>query len=793
MSALILRLTLLLCLGPAARAGGETWHPELPPWAKIRPAPQVLLILDDRAAMADIPAAAEHSPWDLARRSLLALVDRYAPLGVRFGLMRSAAEEASWPPPDLILAPLDGSLAELRRALSSWTHPLNPPPSTHGQRLDINGCADLHLIFSGPAEHLPAQLRDWLRQRLAGQNGEPGAPRLHLLSVGDDPAEPQAPGEDPLELFFRFDAILADFLHPWVSGTIPTILTRDDQSEVLLQTGFAPLSGRGDLAAYVLPLSDEGEGPIPALWSAARLLEAAAPEQRRLITTAPEAAGLDALRKRPLGAIIHAAPLVIGAPRAGHLDAAYQSFRRRWQKRPTRIYVAANDGLLHALRAAGEGDAPAGSEAWAFVPAALPRTLAQAPNAAHPYLLDLAPVAADAEDPAWGRGVEGWRTVLVGGAGLGGPGYFALDVTDPAAPAPLWEVEPFAGARTGTRPILGPLPPLKRWAALVTSGLRDDDHPGGLRALALSDGSSLPLGAAGETLLETASRPGAGTTYALSEPVALDTDGDGALDLLYAGDSEGTLWKFFYDADAGHWRSRPRFHTGGPPIVHRPTLAFDGRGDLRIYFGTGRYLKEADHADGRGNAVYGLIEPRRGGGAHPFAAPEERTRSAEDLVEVTDFADEAAIDRSLESARRALLEKNGWYIRLQSDGSRPAERLAGVPLVVAGTLFFPTLMPSAAPCSLGAEARLHALRHDLGVPARQGSRKVLRDSGGDELSCGPGAVRLPDGAPAGLRWIFARRGRPAGLFASTSTAPLHFVQPELAAPALSLRAWREVD
>ncbi|WP_305041377.1 pilus assembly protein [Geoalkalibacter sp.] len=774
-----LPLVLLLCLWLPRLAGAEAWQPELPPWAKSRPAPQVLLILDDRAAMEETPPGAALSYWDLARQALLALVERYAPLGVRFGLLRGGGEDDAWPPPDLVLAPCGGAMDGLRRQVQTWTRPRNPPPTAPASHLGLTDCAAIHLIFVGRASAFPADLLDWLNQRMPERQGETLAPLPHLLPI---PA-------DPTLLFQRFDAPLADFLQPWVSGTAPAILNRDDQSEVLLQTGFAPLSGRGDLAAYALPLPD-AEAPAPTpLWSASRQLETTPPEQRRILKSRHETARIEDLRHRPLGAIIHAAPLVVGPPQAAHRGTDYVAFRQRRQKRPTRIYVAANDGMLHALRAAAEGDAPPGSEAWAYVPGTVLDRLEEAASNPHPYLLDLTPAAIDAFDPAWGRGAAGWRTVLVGGAGLGGPDYFALDVTDPNAPLPLWESAPFAGARTGTRPVLGPLAPHGHWAALLTSGLRDDDQPGGLRALALVDGRSLPLGAADAPLLEAGSRIAGGAHYALSDPVALDSDGDGLLDLVYAGDSAGTLWQFFLDADAGHWRGQARFHTGGPPIALRPTLVLDRHGDLRIYFGTGRYADAADHADPRPHAFYGLIETRRREGPHPFADFPTRAQTASDLVEVTDFAEDTVIGRALDAEERALLEKNGWFLALQADGAAPAERLAGVPLVVAGTVFFPTLLPSAAPCSLAALTRLHALSHDQGVPARQGGARVLPAATQGEDPRGP----TWEGRLGGLVWRFARPGQAATLFTPTSTAPLGFIHPRLDAPALNLRAWREVD
>ena len=192
----------------------------------------------------------------------------------------------------------------------------------------------------------------------------------------------------------------------------------------------------------------------------------------------------------------------------GYGDSSYALFSNSgsYQKRGT-VYVGANDGMLHAFRLGAlqvQRDAgwPAsqkatlsgtdlGKEEWAFVPKnALPYLkYLQQPTYPHLYFVDGSSTLADVSlgDPAscsrtgyWNcpkdpAGGTNWRTVLLGGMGLGGAtrsandscgegasgtcvkapqpsagfsSYFALDVTGQAgdgsgsAPTLLWEFSP---------------------------------------------------------------------------------------------------------------------------------------------------------------------------------------------------------------------------------------------------------------------------------------------------------------------------------------------------------------
>ena len=155
-------------------------------------------------------------------------------------------------------------------------------------------------------------------------------------------------------------------------------------------------------------------------------------------------------RERPsvkgrLGDIVNSAPVFVGPPsrlrrnlpsypQGAH---SYELFKATWSGRSSRIYVAANDGMLHSF------NPNSGDEVFAFISNATQLGTFNTRikelldfNYTHKYLVDATPAIDDMfiGQPAGSSGtsLKSWRTVLVGGYGAGGKGLFALDVTDPA-------------------------------------------------------------------------------------------------------------------------------------------------------------------------------------------------------------------------------------------------------------------------------------------------------------------------------------------------------------------------
>jgi len=127
------------------------------------------------------------------------------------------------------------------------------------------------------------------------------------------------------------------------------------------------------------------------------------------------------LRFSVLGDIIHSNPEYVAAPEANIVDSSYVSFANANAARAPRVYVGANDGMLHAF------DAATGDEVWAYVPSMVVGNMSKLAGRpyAHSYYVDGGITVQD----AFFSGA--WHSVLIGSLGGGGKGLFALDVTHP--------------------------------------------------------------------------------------------------------------------------------------------------------------------------------------------------------------------------------------------------------------------------------------------------------------------------------------------------------------------------
>ena len=141
-----------------------------------------------------------------------------------------------------------------------------------------------------------------------------------------------------------------------------------------------------------------------------------------------------------LGDIYHANPAVVGPPGSLLQDPGYVTFASPsptgWGSRKTVVYVATNDGLLHAFWA--DETKNENNELWAMLlPAAMPNLQGSYPSS-HSFLLDGSPIV---KDVVWDRNITGatngvgtdWHTMLVAGYGSAQSGYYAVDVTNPDA------------------------------------------------------------------------------------------------------------------------------------------------------------------------------------------------------------------------------------------------------------------------------------------------------------------------------------------------------------------------
>ena len=348
---------------------------------------------------------------------------------------------------------------------------------------------------------------------------------------------------------------------------------------------------------------------------------------------------------------------------------------------------------------------------------------------------------------------------------------------------------------------------MDKWVAIITSGYDEDAaRTGRIAAVNFPDGAKETIWQEGDSIvneLETQTRSGASLYYSLTSPVGVDADNDGYLDLIFAGDTEGSLWKFYYDYDDTIWKRSELFHSGGQPITARPTVAFDDQQNLRIYFGTGKYLIGKDKENTSRNAYYCIIEkkyetqnPNDPNHGH-FTNVEATPLGPGDLADVTSFSTKSHFNNyviNLTEAERDAFQRKyarGWYFQLEDPGGKPGERVMDESSVVDGVVFFTSFTPDEDICDYGGEARLYAVDYKTGTIATSGGDTALAAEGGGEITeryrtLGPGFPSRPayhKDFATGLSSVLVQ----------TNDATVHVEKVNLTGKLWQIGSWRYVD
>jgi type IV pilus assembly protein PilY1 len=407
----------------------------------------------------------------------------------------------------------------------------------------------------------------------------------------------------------------------------------------------------------------------------------------------------------------------------------YADFTKEFDSRPSQggtkrnraIFVGANDGMLHAF----VGDSKTkdgGTELFAYVPSMiydkLPLLTQQDYNATgnHKYSVDGSPFVSDANIAT--ASAPDWKTILLSGLGAGGAGFFALDVTRPEsfdASKVLWEFTATDANRTigaVVKSDLGastPQPRIARtnvagesWFAMFGNGYNSIQTPThgqavlfaaklGKSTVGWSEGSDFY-----RLVLSTEIDNG------LSTPTLVDYDRDGFVDVIYAGDLKGNLWRInVKDATPATWSGKKLFTSQtGQPITTAPQVTRHPNGGFIIIVGTGKYLETSDvNIVPPVQSLYGIID------LDPFSTTvTTQTISTQNPVTIT--------NRTLPIAGvtdgQCVTDK-GWYANLRNGSTLDGERNVFDSALVAGSLFTPTLIPSGDLCLGGGKSYLYCI------------------------------------------------------------------------------------
>ncbi len=442
-------------------------------------------------------------------------------------------------------------------------------------------------------------------------------------------------------------------------------------------------------------------------------------------------------RTAVLGDIVNAQPVFVRKPFAQYTDTGYADFKNLPANtgRTPVVYVAANDGMLHAFNA----DPASGAELWAFIPTMSLPELHQLANTDyatnHHYFTDGTPVVGDVFDAA--DMVPKWKTILVAGMNKGGKGYYALDITDPLVPKALWEfTDPDMGYTFGNPMIVKLMD--GRWVVMVTSGLNNPDGKGYLYVLEAGTGNILYKIATSAGSAATPSGLNKISGWAVGDPII-----DNTVSHVYGVDVLGNIWRFDVNDIAAMTPSgreatllaTAKDGSGTPqPITTQPQLGQVGP-DIYVYVGTGKYLGDSDPATTQTQSIYGIKDtlamPASAGA--PVIASLRTTLTRQT---VTQSGSGLAATRAVESCSASL---NGWYVDLPDAGERVNVDMK----LQLGTLVAGSNVPIPGACRVGGYSWLNFFNATSGCSVDPQKKVGQRLS--DSLVVGLNIIRLPSG------------------------------------------------
>lgn len=326
------------------------------------------------------------------------------------------------------------------------------------------------------------------------------------------------------------------------------------------------------------------------------------------------------------------------------------------------VFVAANDGMLHAF------DASTGAEVYAYLPGAVIAAGSTANPAAnlasladpsygtttlpHQYFNDGELTIADAYLPGITKdNGYAWHTILVGTTGRGpAEAVYALDITDPKNITPLWERSAgdgltnsnYIGQMVG-KPVIAKVQngTNSDWQVLIGNGYNSASGSAALLEFDLATGT---------LSVHTTTNRITGAN-GLAAPVTwMDVASNGISTEAYAGDLQGQVWRFPLGSAQGNNYNTDPTTLGGVSttgtVVFSTQLKVDFSGNSNpqpitagmlagedpatanvwLFFGTGQYLSTGDLNNQQVETWYGVI-------AQPGGSSPTSSATVSDLVQ----------------------------------------------------------------------------------------------------------------------------------------------------------------
>ncbi|ENS5898143.1 pilus assembly/adherence protein PilC, partial [Neisseria gonorrhoeae] len=238
----------------------------------------------------------------------------------------------------------------------------------------------------------------------------------------------------------------------------------------------------------------------------------------------------------------------------------------------------------------------------------------------------------------------------------------------------------------------------------------------------------------------------------LSSPTLVDKDLDGTVDIAYAGDRGGNMYRFDLSSDKpSEWTVRTIFQ-GTKPITSAPAVS--RLADKRVViFGTGSDLSEEDVVGKDQQYIYGIFDDDKGTGTVKVTV---QNGTGGGLLEQTLTKENNTLFLSNNKASGGSNGK-GWVVRL-----REGERVTVKPIVVLRTAFV-TIRSYTGNDKCGAQTAILGINTaDGGALTPRSARPIVPDH--DSVAQYSGHKKTADGksVPIGCMWKNGKTACPNG-------------------------------
>lgn len=479
-----------------------------------------------------------------------------------------------------------------------------------------------------------------------------------------------------------------------------------------------------------------------------------------------------------LGDVLHSKPLIVNYATYSFTTANETNCNMN----KSMIYVGANDGMLHAFKDCD------GSEAWAFIPPDLLKYLKHIPGSTHTYFADSSPSVYiyDKNNNGNIETANGDKVILVFGQRRGGGqdsaptqgSYYALDVSNPAAPNFLWSINrttktigttatattAFAElGETWSEPKLVKMKigSAEKIIAFVGAGYDNANEDARYGATQTFTGtgtvsySDLGSGSVTSTGSSEPSNPKARGVYAIeiatlnsgvpdfansgnkiwgytnsdsstmafsfpSELTALDMNSNGYADRIYATDTGGNVWRFNVgDTDTTNWTATRIFaaNPGSGGTSDKGRKMFYKPSAVMEYGGMVMlFFGTGDREHPLNTGVVDRFYALKDKGQTTTKTESDLLDVSLDLLQTTTVASGAGSISDILAGLNATTNF-GWYIKLDQNYG---EKVLAPPTVFNKVAYFTTYAPNTSaspdPCQSGnlGTARLYAVDYKTG-------------------------------------------------------------------------------